>query len=124
MTLSAGIWVVCCQPDVDTCPWRVSTLTITRSRKAPSTSSRKSMSVNAAVPRMTRSAPARSASRTAGSDRRPPPYCTGTLSSWVIRSRCSMLLGAPLRAPSRSTTCRNRAPACTHARAASSGESR
>ena len=34
------------------------------------------MSLNAAVPRITRSAPARSASRTAGSVRRPPPYCT------------------------------------------------
>ena len=78
MTLSAGICVVCCQPEVDTLPPRVSTLTITRSRNAPSTSSRKSTSVNAAVPRITRSAPARSASRTAGSERRPPPYWTGT----------------------------------------------
>ena len=82
------------------------------------------MSVNAAVPRITRSAPARSASRTAGSERRPPPYWTGTLSSWVIRSRWSRFFGDPVRAPSRSTTCRNRAPASTHARAASSGESR
>ena len=45
MTLSAGICVVSCQPEVETLPPRVSTETITRSRKAPSTSSRKSMSV-------------------------------------------------------------------------------
>ena len=35
------------------------------------------MSVNAAVPRITRSAPARRALRTAASDRSPPPYWTG-----------------------------------------------
>src|SRR4051794_8281710 len=73
---------------------------------------------------MTRSAPARSASRTAGSERRPPPYWTGTASWWAICSRWSSDLGLPVRAPSRSTTCRKRAPASTHARAASSGESR
>ena len=64
MTASAGIVVVSCQPEVATFPPRVSTQTMTRSRKAPSTSSRKSTSVKAAVPRITRSAPARSASRT------------------------------------------------------------
>src|SRR3954463_12700024 len=63
MTLSAGICAVRCQPAVETFPPRVSTLTITRSRNAPSTSSRQSMSLKAAVPRITRSAPARSASR-------------------------------------------------------------
>ena len=45
MTDSAGIWVVCCHPEVEMLPPRVSTDTITRSRNAPSTSSRKSTSV-------------------------------------------------------------------------------
>ena len=66
MTASAGICVVSVQPEVEMLPPRVSTETTTRSRNAPSTSSRKSMSLKAAVPRITRSAPARSASRTAG----------------------------------------------------------
>ena len=39
------------------------------------------------MPTTTRSAPAASASRTACSVRRPPPYCTGTSSSRVIRSQ-------------------------------------
>ena len=41
-------------------------------------SSRKSTSRSAAVPTITRSAPAASASRTAAAFRSPPPYCTGT----------------------------------------------
>src|SRR5680860_1639097 len=41
----------------------------------------------------------------------------------AIRSRCSRFAGAPLRAPSRSTTCSQRAPASTKERAASSGSS-
>ena len=68
------------------------------------------------MPTTTRSAPAASASRTAGRERRPPPYCTATPSSRVIRRRWSRLTGWPSRAPSRSTTCRKLAPASTNER--------
>ena len=81
------------------------------------------MSRNAAVPTITRSAPARSAWRTAVSERRPPPYWTGTPVSAAIRRRWSIDCGEPERAPSRSTTCRKRAPASTHDCAAVSGSS-
>ncbi len=81
------------------------------------------MSRNAAVPMTARSAPARSASRTASTVRRPPPYWIGMPVSATIRRRCSSDFGVPARAPSRSTTCRKRAPAATHERAASSGSS-
>ena len=68
------------------------------------------MSLKAAVPTIARSAPARSASRTASTVRRPPPYWIGTPVSATIRRRWSSDFGAPERAPSRSTTCRKRAP--------------
>ena len=74
-------------------------------------SSRKSMSLKAAVPTIARSAPARSASRTASTVRRPPPYWIGMPVSATIRRRWSSDFGSPERAPSRSTTCRKRAPA-------------
>ena len=77
--------------------------------------------MKAAVPRITRAAPAASASSIASPVRRPPPYCTGTPSSPRSRRRCSRLTGAPSLAPSRSTTCRSRAPASTHAARADSG---
>ena len=70
-----------------------------------------------------RSAPARRASRTAVSDRRPPPYYTGMPVPCTIRRRCSIDFGSPERAPSRSTTCRKRAPASTQLCAAASGSS-
>ena len=87
MTPAAGSVVVCVQPAVETKPPRVSMLTTVRSPSSATTSSRKSTSVNAAVPRMTRAAPALTASRTASIERRPPPVCTGTPSSPAIRSR-------------------------------------
>ena len=93
MTDSVVIWVVSCQPPVVMLPPRTSTDTSTCSGQPRSTSSRNSTSVNAAVPRITRWAPARSASRTAGSERSPPPYWTGTSSSLVMRRRCSRLTG-------------------------------
>ena len=70
-----------------------------------------------------RSALQAGAERTAPRSRRPPPYCTATPSSLVIRRRWSRLTGFPSRAPSRSTTCRKPAPASTNERAASSGSS-
>ena len=79
------------------------------------------MSLKAAVPRITRSAPARSASRTAGSERSPPPYCTGTCELVGDLLEVVPATGRAVRAPSRSTTCRKRAPASTQARAASRG---
>ena len=45
------------------------------------------------MPSTTRAAPAASAARTDASERSPPPYCTGTSSSRVIRSRWPRLRG-------------------------------
>ena len=100
MTASAGICVVSVQPGGrDVAAARVDGDDDRARRSAARTSSRKSTSVNAAVPRITRAAPARSASRTAGSERRPPPTCTGTPSSPAIRSRwCEVLRRAGPRA--------------------------
>ena len=123
MASPAGICVVWVQPAVEMWPPRTSTETSTRGPNASITASRKSTSRKAAVPMITRSAPARSASRTAGRLRRPPPYWTGTPVSLAIRRRCSIERGSPERAPSRSTTWRKRAPASTHDLAASSGSS-
>ena len=53
--------------------------------------------------------------------RKPPPSWTGTPTSAAIRRTCSRLTGSPLRAPSRSTTCKSRAPPAPTRRAASSG---
>jgi len=50
-------------------------------------SAQRSMSLNAAVPTIARSAPARSASRTASTVRRPPPYWIGTPVAATIRRR-------------------------------------
>jgi len=104
-------------------PARTSTATTTREPKAEMISSRKSTSWKAAVPTTARSAPVRSASRTASTVRSPPPYCTGTPVPATIRRRCSSDRGSPALAPSRSTTWRMRAPASTQLRAASSGSS-
>ena len=52
MTAAAGSVVVSVQPAVETKPPRVSTLTTVRSANSATTSSRKSTSVNAAVPRI------------------------------------------------------------------------
>ena len=78
MTASAGSSVVSVQPAVEIMPPARVDRHDDPAPYAATTSSRKSTSRNAAVPTMTRSAPARSASRTAGSVRRPPPYWTGT----------------------------------------------
>jgi hypothetical protein len=56
-----------------------------REVNADSASCSRSGSVNAAVPSTTRAAPAASARRIDAIERRPPPSCTDTPSSPVIR---------------------------------------
>ena len=73
---------------------------------------------------MTRSAPARSASRTAGSERRPPPTWTGTESSEAIGSRWWRFWGVPVARAVEVDDVQEARALLTHARAASSGRSR
>ena len=73
------------QPAVETLPPRTSTATTTRAAKRAIASSSRSRSRKAAVPRMTRCAPASTAAWTASIERSPPPYWTGTPSRGDLR---------------------------------------
>ena len=53
----------------------------------------------------------------------PPPNWSGIFTAWRMRLRESRFLGAPSRAPSRSTTCKYWAPWACHVRAACTGSS-
>src|SRR5437773_5624689 len=55
--------------------------------------------------------------------RMPPPTCTGTAEASRVGRTTSSLRGRPSRAPSRSTTCRRRAPAPCQRRANATGSS-
>ena len=111
------------QPSAATLPERESTEATTRSPCAAAIAAAMSGSRTAAVPSTTRSAPEEIASSTFFESRRPPPSCTGTLTAATIRRTCSRLTGSPARAPSRSTTCSQRAPPSTQRRAATTGSS-
>src|SRR6266536_2463970 len=115
---------VLCQPRAATCwPWASTAMT---SRSAPSALTQWlswSGRSTAAVPTITRSAPAASNSCAASSVRTPPPTCTGTLTARSRRSITSAFARTPSRAPSRSTICKRAAPSLTHWRAMATGSS-
>ena len=122
---AAGSSVVSVQPAVAMLPAaHVDRDDDARRRRPRRSSSRKSTSRSAAVPTITRSAPARSASRTASTVRSPPPYCTGTPVPATIRAQ--VLERRPARPPwrrrgrRRAGSARPRRPTT---RAASSGSS-
>ena len=79
------------------------------------------MPLTAAVPKITRAAPASSHRVTASRLRTPPPTSTGIRTAAMSRWITATLTGAPENAPSRSITCSHAAPAVCQRRAASTG---
>ena len=81
-------------------------------------------SSTARVPTTTSLAPTSTYACTAAASRTPPPTCTGTSpAATTMASTKRSFTGRPANAPSKSTTCKRRAPASTQRRAMPAGSS-
>ena len=111
-----------CQPSTRTVPSRTSTAGMMRSTPKESIScSRKLGDSAAAVPITMRCAPQSSHVRASRMERMPPPTCKRRFRLASLRT-ISVSTGRPLRAPSRSTTCRRVPSSTSSASSTSSGD--